>query len=173
MPTVYISIGSNLDKERNITLCLFNLESSQEIKIKRLSNIYLTSPVGHQRQEDFLNFVAEINTYLTPLNLLLKLKKIEKKQEREYEIFWGPRTIDLDIIFYDHLVLEDDQLTIPHRHMEERDFVLKPLSELEPLYIHPFLNKSVRELLNELKEDGITLYGKWTKKESHWIINKT
>lgn len=173
MSIVYLSIGSNINKEKNITLSVSKLNYSKGIKIKRLSNIYYTPPIGYKDQEYFLNFIVEIETNLTPKELLLKLKDIEKKQKRRYSIYWGPRTIDLDIVFYNNLILKDKNLIIPHDHMHKRAFVLQPLNELASSFIHPVLNKSVSQLLIELKDSSnISLYGSWIKENNKWQIKK-
>ncbi|MDI6785426.1 MAG: 2-amino-4-hydroxy-6-hydroxymethyldihydropteridine diphosphokinase [bacterium] len=173
MNITYLSIGSNIDKERNITLSVSKLKHSKGIKIKRLSNIYYAQPIGYEDQEYFLNFIAEIEADLTLKELLLRLKDIEKKQKRKKSIFWGPRTIDLDIIFYNQQIVKDRNLIIPHHHMHKRAFVLQPLNELAPSFIHPVLNKSVSQLLAELKDtSNINLYGTWIKENKQWIIKK-
>lgn len=173
MSIVYLSIGSNIDKEKNIALSISNLKHFKGIKIKRLSNIYHTQPIGYEDQGYFLNFIVEIETILTPKELFSRLKDIEEKQKRKHNIFWGPRTIDLDIIFYDNLILKDKNLIIPHDHMHKRAFVLQPLNELVPSFVHPVLNKSVSQLLGELKNiSNINLYGSWTKENNKWRIEK-
>ena len=103
-------------------------------------------------QDDFVNGAIALKTLLSPQELLERLHEIEQHANRERIIHWGPRTLDLDIIFYDKLVYEDEDLIIPHIDMQNRDFVLKPLAELCPNYRHPVFGKTVSQLLGELKE---------------------
>jgi dihydroneopterin aldolase/2-amino-4-hydroxy-6-hydroxymethyldihydropteridine diphosphokinase len=101
-----------------------------------------------------MNAVAEINTYLEPEELIDELMEIEADLIRKREIKWGPRTIDLDIIFYDDLIINSEKLIIPHPRIQEREFVLKPLNEIAPYLIHPVLNKSISILLKELNDSA-------------------
>lgn len=102
-------------------------------------------------QDDFLNGMAKIRTLLTPEELLALLHEIEAQAGRTREIHWGPRTLDLDVIFYDNLVLDTEELHIPHIEMHKRDFVLKPLCEISPYERHPIFGKTVREMLEALE----------------------
>jgi len=102
-------------------------------------------------QDSFLNGVAKIETNLTPEDLIKELLLIEKQLDRVRERRWGPRTIDLDIIFYDDLIINEKDLVIPHKDMENREFVLKPLCDIDENFIHPVLKKSIRELYDRLK----------------------
>lgn len=173
MNIVYLSIGSNINKEKNITLSISKLKHSEGIEIKRLSNIYYTQPIGYEDQAYFLNFIGEISTILAPQELLLRLKDIEKKQKRKQGIFWGPRTIDLDIIFYEQQIVRDRNLTIPHDQMHKRAFVLYPLNELIPSFVHPIFNKNISQLLAELRNNShISFYGTWIRKNEQWIIKR-
>jgi dihydroneopterin aldolase/2-amino-4-hydroxy-6-hydroxymethyldihydropteridine diphosphokinase len=173
MSTSFISIGSNIRPLENILLCVSKLKNSEDIKIKRISNIYYTQPWGYEEQPYFLNFIVEIETHLNPLNLLSFLKEIEKCQKKKRDIFWGPRSIDLDIIFFDNLIIEEKNLVIPHKEMHRRGFVLYPLNELIPFYIHPLLNKTVNQILRELKDKSkITLFGRWVEEKRSLKIEK-
>ena len=124
----------------------------KEIKEVRVSELLVTKPYGGVEQDDFVNGAIALKTLLSPQELLEKLHEIEQHANRERIIHWGPRTLDLDIIFYDKLVYEDENLIIPHIDMQNRDFVLKPLAELCPNYRHPVFGKTVSQLLGELKE---------------------
>lgn len=149
----YIAFGSNMgDKDKNIKDAISNIAGNSMCKNMRCSNILRTTPYGGIEQDDFLNGVLEIQTLYTPKELLDFLHGIESMANRERSIHWGPRTIDLDIIFYDNIVLETEELIIPHIDMQNRDFVLRPLSELTKFFVHPVLNKNMLQLLDELSE---------------------
>lgn len=151
MHTVYVAFGSNMgEKEKYIKKALEKIEE-RKMKIIKVSNIYETEPYGVLDQDSFLNGVVKIETNLTPENLIKELLDIEKELNRVRIRRWGPRTIDLDIIFYDDLIINDNTLIIPHKDMENREFVLKPLCDIDKNFIHPVLKKSVKELYNELK----------------------
>ncbi len=148
---VFIAIGSNLgDREENI-IDAINLLIANGVDVKNISSIIETKPYGNVKQPDFLNCVVDAYTALPPRMLLETLKAIEKQLGRTRTIHWGPRTIDLDIIFYDELVIDTSDLKIPHPDMQNRLFVLEPLNQLAPNFVHPVLNKTVRELLVELR----------------------
>ena len=148
---VFIGIGTNLgDRSKNIEEALKNLESDG-LKIVKKSPIYETEPYGLTKQPKFLNCVVEANTTLAPQELLKALIEIEKKMGRVRKIHWGPRIIDLDILFYDDLVIDEENLKIPHPDIKNRFFVLKPLLDIAPDFIHPVLKRTIKELLDELK----------------------
>lgn len=150
---VYLAVGSNLgDKNAYIGNGIDELRRIKEIKEVRVSELLVTKPYGGVEQDDFVNGAIALKTLLSPQELLEKLHEIEQHANRERIIHWGPRTLDLDIIFYDKLVYEDENLIIPHIDMQNRDFVLKPLAELCPNYRHPVFEKTVSQLLGELKE---------------------
>ena len=112
-----------------------------------------TLPYGVVEQDNFVNGMFEIRTLLAPEELLQELHRIEQMEGRERKLHWGPRTLDLDIIFYDDLVYASGDLVIPHIDMENRYFVLKPLSELAPNFRHPITHKTVTQMLSELPAD--------------------
>jgi 2-amino-4-hydroxy-6-hydroxymethyldihydropteridine diphosphokinase len=147
----YIGIGSNLgDRRKNIQLALNVLKEKKDIIVEKVSPFYETLPVGGPpRQGKFLNGVIEISTTLTPQELLKVLQEIEKALGRVRKERWGPRTIDLDILFYGDLIVNEERLIIPHPLMHKREFVLKPLLRIAPDLIHPVLKKSVKELLDQ------------------------
>lgn len=146
----YISIGSNVgDREKNLREAIELLKENKLITIEKISSFINTKPWGLEDQDDFLNGAIKIKTLLSHYELMDELLKIEEKMKRERIIKWGPRNIDLDIIFFDNLVTCDEHIILPHPRMEEREFVLKPLCEIAPYKIHPILNKRVFRLLEE------------------------
>lgn len=164
MPVAFIGIGSNLGNR--VENCLNAVhEISGFIKISALSSIYETEPVGKEDQPDFVNCVIKIETDLSPSGLLVSLLSVEHKLGRKREEKWGPRIIDLDIILYDDLVIETEELAIPHPMMHLRGFVLVPLLEIAPDLTHPVLNVSLSKLLEELKDTkGVIKIGEFDLK---------
>ncbi|MBE5882864.1 MAG: 2-amino-4-hydroxy-6-hydroxymethyldihydropteridine diphosphokinase [Lachnospiraceae bacterium] len=147
----YLSVGSNMgDREGYINQAISALKQERLVKVDKVSGLLNTKPYGGVEQQDFLNGAIEISTLLYPEELLELLHKLEADADRKREVHWGPRTLDLDIIFYDKLILETKDLIIPHVDMENRYFVLKPLSELIPNYRHPILGKTVSRLLEAI-----------------------
>lgn len=150
---VYLSMGSNMgDKQKYLSDAITELQSSRLCKSVKSSNFTLTKPVGYTEQDDFLNCCVEMKTLLSPHDLLEFTSSIEAKAKRERKIHWGPRTLDIDIILYDDLIMSDDKLTIPHIEMANRKFVLQPLCELNPYAINPALNMTAIELYKSLPE---------------------
>jgi len=150
----YIGIGSNLgNREKNIDRAIELLKKDKKIKLLKKSPIYETEPIGPP-QGKFLNGVLKIETEYSPLDLLKKLKEIEEKLGRKKSpLRWGPRIIDLDILFYGKLVLNTEKLIIPHPEIPKRIFVLKPLSKISPFLKHPVLKKTIRKLLEEYESN--------------------
>jgi len=147
LATAYLSMGSNLgDRLRYLKKAIEKIGESKRISVINISSIYETEPVGNENQPRFLNLVIEVQTSLDPLPLLERLLAIEKEMGRKREDRWGPRNIDIDILIYDDLVMESDQLTIPHPRMHQRKFVLVPLAEIAPQTLHPLLKKNVKEI---------------------------
>ncbi|HBH60274.1 MAG TPA: 2-amino-4-hydroxy-6-hydroxymethyldihydropteridine diphosphokinase [Nitrospiraceae bacterium] len=151
MSTVYIGIGSNLGSREENCERAIRLLIAHGITITKRSSMIETKPWGFTEQSDFINMAIEIETTLAPEELLRLLKKIETEAGRLPSSHWGPRAIDLDILLYDDLVINTPELEIPHPGIEQREFVLRPLSELAPNTMHPVLHKSIRELLDALE----------------------
>ncbi len=144
---VFIALGSNLgDKRANIEYGLKLLKSEDAVRILKVSDLIETEPYGYTEQDNFLNGAAEIETTLEPRELLRLLKETEESLGREKTLRWGPRTLDLDIIFYDDLITDSPELTIPHREMHLRDFVKIPLCQIAPDFVHPILRKRVCDI---------------------------
>ena len=150
----YISIGSNMgNKKENLEKAISELSQVKDTFVTKKSEIIETEPFGYKEQDDFLNACVGIKTLLSVRELLKELRAIEKRMGRERKIKWGPRIIDLDIIFYGKEVIEEDDLIVPHPYMEYREFVLKPLEEIIPNFVHPLLMKRVSTLRKELEEN--------------------
>ena len=151
--TAYIALGSNMgDKEEYLNTAVRMLDGAEGCRVVRKSTWLVTPPYGMTEQDDFLNGCLELRTLLSPAELLEEMHKIEQNAGRERSIHWGPRTLDLDIIFYDDLIMETETLCIPHVEMHKRDFVLRPLHEIAPYKHHPGNGKTVRELLEEIQQ---------------------
>lgn len=148
---VYVSLGSNIgDSKKYLDEAIAELKSDENIKDVIPSTYITTEPYGMVDQPDFLNAAVSFKTLYTPHELLAKTSSIEQGAKRVREIHWGPRTLDVDILFYDDEILYTENLIIPHPEIEKREFVLEPLCELNPYIMHPVLNKSTRTLLKEL-----------------------
>ena len=147
---VFIGIGANLGPVReNFARALRSMEKS--VRVVAVSSLYESDPVGPQDQPKFTNAVVKAETELSPFELLGYLKTIEKEIGRKETKRWGPRVIDLDIIFYGDLAISTDSLVIPHPRAHERRFVLEPLLEVEPAAWHPVKNMAVRDICSRLE----------------------
>lgn len=147
-----MSLGSNIgDRVLNCRSALEEISGFAEIR--RVSSVYETEPVGHENQPDFINCAAQIDTALSPHDLLSRLREVEKVLGRVRDERWRPRTIDIDIIFYDDLILDTEELTIPHVSAHARRFVLEPVCEIDPMFVHPGFGVRVYLLLNDIDDD--------------------
>ena len=150
--TAYIALGANLrDKEANLRLGVEALRATKGCQVLAVSDFLVTEPYGGVEQDYFLNGAMKIRTLLTPHELLERLHEIEREAKRERVVRWGPRTLDLDILLYDDLILDEEELHIPHIEMYKRDFVLKPLCQIAPYVRHPVYNRTAAELLAALE----------------------
>lgn len=148
----YVALGSNMgDKKKYLDDALKELQKHCGIRIMKTASYIETQAYGGVEQDCFLNSMCCIETLLSPEELLEELHRIEQLAERKREIHWGPRTLDLDIIYYDDLVMSSVDLTIPHADMANRTFVLEPLCELNPYLRHPVNGMTTRQMLDELK----------------------
>lgn len=153
---VYIAFGSNLgEKEKYINDAIHEMKESRFFRNIVVSDFFFSSPYGGVEQDDFVNGVMEAETILEPYELLDYLHELEVKANRVRIQHWGPRTLDLDIIFYDELVLDEKELQIPHKDMANRDFVLVPLAQLAGYKRHPLLKITVEDMVKNLKENYI------------------
>lgn len=150
----FIGIGSNLgDKIAHCEKAIIEILNIDRHRLIARSSLYRTKPVGYTAQQWFINGVVKIETDLEPLDLHRMLKDVELKMGRKETFPWGPRIIDLDLLFYDTLRMETEELRLPHPRVHQRQFVLIPLSEIDPNFIHPVFKKTAPELLKEIKED--------------------
>lgn len=151
---VYLALGTNLgDRPANLKQAIASLTPQLEVKLK--SQVYETPPWGVENQPKFLNQVIKAQTYLDPEPLLKHLKRLEVALGRIPSIPNGPRLIDIDILFYDDLVMDKPSIVIPHPRLQERGFVLLPLMEIAPNLVHPVSKKTVRELVELCSTEGI------------------
>lgn len=151
---VFLGLGSNAgNRQKNLLAALAGLEKRPGIRVRKISSVYQTSPVG-PRQRWFLNAVADLETQLPPRKLLLALKRIERGMGRKKSVRWGPRVIDLDILFYGRKRVQTPGLTIPHPEFHRRKFVLKPLKEIAPNFRPPGFSQTVSRLLLKLTDSG-------------------
>jgi 2-amino-4-hydroxy-6-hydroxymethyldihydropteridine diphosphokinase len=155
--SIYLSLGSNLgDRFANLQAAIHELPPDVNPLIQ--SSVYETSPWGYTDQPQFLNQVIQADTDLDPDELLAFLKKLETSLGRQESFRFGPRLIDLDILFYDRLIMNTSQLTIPHPRIAERAFVLVPLAEIAPDLLHPVLGKTVQELKTGVDVSSVRLF---------------
>ena len=150
--TAYIALGSNMgEKERYLDMALEEFQKNPKMRLLKTAAYIETEPYGGVEQDVFVNSICKVETLYSPYDLLDELHRIEQMANRTREIHWGPRTLDLDIIYYDDLVMAEDDLIIPHADMENRTFVLKPLCEIAPYCRHPVNGLTGRQMLEKLK----------------------
>lgn len=157
MAKIYLSLGSNISNRENFLNSAIELLKMKVI-IEKTSSLYETEPWGETKQPRFLNMCISGETSLTPAELLNFIRETEVHVGRTPTFKWGPREIDIDILFYDHQLIDDDGLKIPHPNMCERAFVLVPLAEIAGTYIHPGIRKSVNHLLDQIDISGVKKY---------------
>lgn len=151
----FLSCGSNIgDRETHLNAALGALRADTRCRLLRVSDWMETTPYGGVEQENYLNGAILIETLYPPMELLARLQEIELGEKRERTQHWGPRTLDLDILLYEDLTFDTPELTIPHRDMTNRDFVLKPLAQIAPYARHPVFGKSILELCREVEREG-------------------
>ncbi len=151
--TAFLSIGSNMgDKKKYLDDGIAFLKADSRIRMISVSDYIETKPYGGVEQDDFLNGAVKIETILTPDSLLELIHDAENAAGRKREVRWGPRTLDIDILLYDDLIVNTPDLVIPHPDMANRDFVLRPLSMIAPEAFHPVLKKSVSAMHSDILE---------------------
>jgi 2-amino-4-hydroxy-6-hydroxymethyldihydropteridine diphosphokinase len=159
MDEIFLLLGTNRGElKTNLLTALDELEN-QDIAIVKKSKIYKTKPWGTCDQPDFLNIAVEVECEHTPKELLRVIKNIEAKMGRKEPVVrWGPRIIDIDILFYGNHVVHDEDLTIPHKEFYNRPFAIKPLSDISPEFTPPFSSKKVKDYVTEIDDEGIEIY---------------
>lgn len=151
--TVYIALGSNMgDKQAHLSDAVKEIDANPLCSVTKVSDFIITEPVGDIEQDDFLNGCIEVVTLLTPHELLDFIHEIEQRHHRERSLHWGPRTLDLDIIIYDDLIMADDTLIIPHPEAHKRQFVLEPLAQIAPFAFFPLQNMRINEVFEKQKQ---------------------
>jgi 2-amino-4-hydroxy-6-hydroxymethyldihydropteridine diphosphokinase len=153
---ILLSIGSNInDRLKNINKAV--IEISKISNVKKISSVYETEPVDFEEQENFYNIAIELETDLEPLELFNKFKEIEKQIGRKQRLKWHEREIDIDIIFYDKLILNNESLQIPHPEYHKRRFVLIPMCEIAENFICPVRKKTVAEILKDCSDAHLVI----------------
>jgi len=156
MVRIFIGIGSNLgDRANYLYQALIEIVNSENIFMKKHSSVYETEPVGNKEQPQFLNMAAELESTLSAQDLLRRLKEIENSLGRKHGEHWGPREIDLDILYYGSEVYSDEKLHLPHPEIANRRFVLVPMKEIAENFLDPMQRLSMTELLRRCPDTSV------------------
>ena len=150
MSKVWIALGSNMGEGRKNLDLAIKMMNERGVLVEKVSTYIETEPYGYTEQDNFVNAVCIAETKLSPRELLEVLLKIELDMGRVRIIKWGPRIIDLDILFYEDLIIDEEDLKVPHIEIQKRSFVLEPVNEISPDKIHPVFKKTVNQLLLDL-----------------------
>jgi 2-amino-4-hydroxy-6-hydroxymethyldihydropteridine diphosphokinase len=154
---VYLALGSNMgNRLSNLKAAVLNL--TPQMTVKQKSSVYETPPWGFTEQDAFLNQVVKVTTYLEPEPLLRHLKRMETALGRVPNFQNGPRVIDIDILFFDKMIINTPPLVVPHPRLHERAFVLVPFAEIEPDFIHPILQRPINKILEDVDRSEIKLF---------------
>ncbi|MBL7574244.1 2-amino-4-hydroxy-6-hydroxymethyldihydropteridine diphosphokinase [Staphylococcus saccharolyticus] len=157
MVKAYLGLGSNIgEREIQLQEAIKILDSFKGVEVTQISDIYETEPVGYTEQPLFLNLCVEIETNLNPQDLLARCLDVEQQLHRVRVIRWGPRTLDVDILLYDDLIIEEENLSIPHPRMTERAFVLTPLNDIAPNRVEPRSHQTIQNLV--MVDDTVKKY---------------
>ncbi|MFQ5770813.1 MAG: 2-amino-4-hydroxy-6-hydroxymethyldihydropteridine diphosphokinase [bacterium] len=152
---IYIGLGSNLgDRLSNLKKALQKIDCLPATKVKKFSSIYETEPIGYLSQDNFLNMAVEISTHLNPESFLFQIQKIEHELGRIRNVRWGPRIIDIDILYWGEKIFKTDHLQIPHSEIENRRFVLIPLNEIAPNFESPPRFQKISVLLENVQDNS-------------------
>jgi 2-amino-4-hydroxy-6-hydroxymethyldihydropteridine diphosphokinase len=151
---VFLSLGGNLGNTQEIFKACYPLIENKVGAILKQSSLYQTAAWGLQDQADFINQVILVETDIFPEAILVAIQAIEKDFGRERKVTWGPRTLDLDILFVDQQNIQTANLQVPHPHIQNRKFILIPMHEIAADYVHPGLKKTIAELLRESKDES-------------------
>ena len=147
----YVALGSNIgDSKAHLDGAVEALKADEKVRVLKVADYIVTKPYGGVEQDDFVNSAMAIETLYSPEELLDRLHEIEADHARERMIHWGPRTLDLDILLYEDVVMDTPDLIIPHKDMHNREFVLKPMAEIAPYEKHPILGQTMEQLLKQL-----------------------
>jgi 2-amino-4-hydroxy-6-hydroxymethyldihydropteridine diphosphokinase len=167
--TAFIALGSNIgNRHEYLTNAIKKLANHPKIKLVNISSVYETDPVGYEEQDLFLNMVIELMTSFSAYELLDYCLKVELELGRKREIYWGPRTIDLDILLYNQENIVSENLIVPHPRMLERNFVMIPLSEIKPDVIIPNREKPLEGWIEELpNKEGVRI---WKRKNGEDVF---
>ena len=156
---IYLGLGTNEgNRERNLHKVIHNLKQNKEIHFSKVSSIYESEPIGYKDQPWFLNAVTEVGSDLQLYNLLRLVKSIEKQIGRKETFRWGPRIIDIDILSCEHYCIQSKMLTVPHPEMHLRKFVLLPLAEIAPNFVHPINKLPIQQMIKQCPQNQVHWY---------------
>ena len=170
--SVYLGLGSNIgDRIEYLAAAIIGIADFEMTVVDEISGVYVTEPVGNVPQNDFLNLCISVKTGLDHLSFHRRMKVLEEIIGRTESVRWGPREIDIDLLFFDSLIVNSELLTIPHKEIINRKFVLLPLSEIAPALIHPVYKKNIEELNEEADDLHAIAYSEQYTTQLHTLTN--